>query len=447
VDEAGSSLQKLGAVHGLETNAEKAIPLGARVVKVVGRKILDSRGNPTVEVDIWAKSEDGREGFGRAAAPSGASRGKHEVVAFPEGGVEESLAMVEELGKKLVGTELDQKSIDRFCWEFDGTPDLHRVGGNAVVAISMAAAKAAANVSNLPLYRYLGGENAVRLPYPLGNVLGGGAHAGASAPDIQEFLVLPVGAKRIVEAVFANARVHRRVKELIPAKDKNFTGGKGDEGAWAPNLGNRDALEVVSEACEDVSDEIGFEVRPALDVAASSLFDGSEGKYVYDREGKRLDTGEQVEFILDLVDSYKLAYVEDPVQEEDFDSFAELTRKVGDRCLICGDDLFVTNPERIRKGIEVGAANAVLIKPNQIGTLTDTFEAVNLSKGSNRVPVMSHRSGETPDETIAHLAVGYGCPIIKTGAVGGERIAKLNELIRIEEELGDRGRMGEIWCK
>jgi enolase len=238
------------------------------------------------------------------------------------------------------------------------------------------------------------------------------------------------------------------MKRLLGSKDETFTGGKSDEGAWAPNLDSQAALEVVAQACEQTSDELGFEIRPSLDVAASSLYDGQKKKYIYRREGKERDPGEQMDFILELINTYHLFFVEDPIQEEDFQGFAELTRKVGDRCLICGDDLFVTNVNRIEMGIKVGATNAVLIKPNQIGTLTDTLNAVKLTKEHGYVPVVSHRSGETPDETIAHLAVAFGCPIIKTGAVGGERIAKLNELIRIEEILGEKAKMGELkWKK
>ena len=399
-----------------------------------------------MEVEVTVEDKSGVEvGSGRAAAPSGASRGRHEVVPFPEGGVDASIKKIRELAPKLAGLSASaQEEVDAACREFDGTPDLHAVGGNAVVAISMAVARAAASTAGMPLYQYLGGKEGVRLPYPLGNVLGGGKHAGRTAPDIQEFLVLPVGAKSFQLAAFANAEVHKRVRKLIEVRDRAFTGGKGDEGAWAPNLGDCDALEVVSRACEEVSDEVGFEVRPALDVAASSLYDEGGEKYVYAREGRERDKGEQVEFVLDLIGTYDLVYVEDPIQENDFESFAEITRKVGKECLVCGDDLFVTNVERIRRGIEVGAANAVLIKPNQVGTLTDTLKAVKLTKENGYVPVMSHRSGETPDDTIAHLAVGFGCPVIKTGVVGGERVAKLNELIRIEEELGDRARMGEL---
>lgn len=230
---------------------------------------------------------------------------------------------------------------------------------------------------------------------------------------------------------------------MIEAKDGTFTGGKGDEGAWAPNLGNAEALEIVARASEETSEEVGFKIRLGLDFAASSLYDSAKKKYVYKREGAARDSGEQIDFVLELIETYGLLYVEDPLREDDFESFAELTKRAKG-CLVCGDDLFVTNVARIRKGIKLGAANTVLIKPNQIGTLSDARAAVQLAKQHGYVPVMSHRSGETSDETIAHLAVGFGCPIIKAGAVGGERVAKLNELIRIEEELGDEARMGEL---
>ncbi|MEM2908036.1 MAG: phosphopyruvate hydratase [Candidatus Hadarchaeales archaeon] len=417
----------------------------AVIGRVSARKILDSRGNPTIEVDITAMDGSRVVGFGRAAAPSGASRGRHEVVAFPSGGVDEAIEKATKLvAPKLIGMDLErQQEIDALLKRLDGTSNLRGIGGNTTVAISIAVAKAAASVRALPLYRYLGGEGATKLPYPLGNVLGGGAHAGRMAPDIQEFLAIPVGARKFADAAFANSRVHRRVGELAGMKDKTFTGGKGDEGAWAPNMENLNALEVVAQACEEVSEEVGFEIRPGIDVAASELYDEKRGKYVYEREGIARDTGEQIEFILELIRTFKLFYVEDPLREDDFRSFAELTRKARG-CLICGDDLFVTNVARIKKGIRMGAANSVLIKPNQVGTLSDTLAAVRLAKEHGYVPVMSHRSGETPDDALAHLAVGLGCPIIKTGAVGGERVAKLNELIRIELELGVNAKMGEL---
>lgn len=417
-----------------------------KIESIKGRKILDSRGNPTIEVKATVRDElKSITGLGTAAAPSGASRGAHEAAAFPEGGVDESLRKLGEVAQELEGTNFkDQVSFDEKCRELDGTPNLSRVGGNATVALSMATAKAVASVAGESLYEHLSTGGSLYLPYPLGNVLGGGEHAGPTAPDIQEFLILPMGAESFRQAALGNARVHKKVKELLAKEDETFTGGKGDEGAWAPNLDNQKALEVVSKACKEISNELGFDINLGLDVAASSLYNEKKEKYEYPREGKSRSPSEQIDFILDLIDTHNLAYVEDPIWEEDFESFAKITKKVGGECLICGDDLFVTNVERIQKGIEKGSANAVLIKPNQIGTLSDTRKAVKLTKKDVGVPVMSHRSGETPDATIAHLAVGYGCPIIKTGIVGGERIAKLNELIRIEEELGEKAQMGEI---
>lgn len=415
----------------------------AKIKKIKARKILDSRGNPTIEVDISIQ-DNSKTGSGRAAAPSGASTGVHEVTAFPNNSVDASIEELEAVIPELQGLPISSfTSLDQKMKELDETSDFSKIGGNAVVALSMASAKALANLQGVPLYENLREEN-YRLPYPLGNVLGGGEHAGSTAPDIQEFLALPLGAENFEEAVFGNAKVHQRVEALVDKKDETFTGGKSDEGAWAPNISDSKALEIVSNACEEVSEELEFEIKPGLDVAASSLYDSEKEKYLYKREEKIRDTGEQVELILDFIEAYDLAYVEDPIEEEDFESFAEITEKTGDSCLICGDDLFVTNVERIKRGMEIDAANAVLIKPNQIGTLTATKEAVNLSKENGSVPVISHRSGETTDDTIAHLAVGYDCPIIKTGAVGGERIAKLNELIRIEERLGNKAKMGEI---
>lgn len=396
------------------------------------RKILDSRGNPTVEVDIvtWG-------GFGRAAAPSGASTGSREVVSFPEGGVDLIISEVEDvIASELIGMDAeDLVTIDDLLKEVDGTENLSAIGGNTTVAVSMAAAKAAASSYGLPLYKYIGGNFVNELPFPLGNMMNGGAHAGINAPDIQEFLVVPVGAKNMVEAVFANAAIHKKLKELIQTKDSNFTGGKGDEGGWVPNITNDAALEIQAQACEEVGDELGIKIRPSLDMAASEIWDAEKGKYVYAQDGIERDTGDQIEFVKDIIETYNMFYVEDPFDESDFDGFAQLTSKVGNKCLICGDDLFVTNKELLAKGIEMKAANAIIIKPNQIGSLSETYATVKLAKENDVVPVVSHRSGETTDDTIAHLAVGLKAPMIKTGAIGGERIAKLNELIRIEEEL------------
>lgn len=398
------------------------------------RKILDSRGNPTIEVDVitW-------NGFGRAAAPSGASTGACEVVAFPAGGVDKIISEVEDIiSSELIGMDAeDLNEIDLVLKEIDGTENLSSLGGNTTVAVSMATAKAAASSYNMPLYRFLGGNMPTEIPYPLGNMINGGAHAGRNAPDIQEFLVIPVGAENITEAVFTNVNVHKKIRELIQAKDQSFTGGKGDEGGWAPNLTSEEALEIQVKACETVTDETGVEVKPSLDMAASEMWDPDQETYVYSREGVNRSTGEQIDYVEEIIDTYGFYFVEDPIREGDFDGFSELTGKVGGKCLICGDDIYVTNAEILEEGINKKAGNAIIIKPNQIGTLTDTYKTVELARNNKFVPVVSHRSGETTDETIAHLAVAFSCPIIKTGAVGGERIAKLNELIRIEEEISD----------
>ena len=398
------------------------------------RKILDSRGNPTVEVDIitW-------NGFGRASAPSGASTGSKEVAYYPEGGVDEVISEVEDvISSELIGMDAEYlNDIDLVLKELDGTDNMSAIGGNTSVAVSMAAAKAAAASYSMPLFKFLGGNMVNEIPFPLGNMMNGGAHAGANAPDIQEFLVIPIGASNISEAIFANVSIHKKLKELISSKDPNFTGGKGDEGGWIPNVKNDVALDIQSQACEEVSDELGFEIKPSIDFASSEFWDADKGKYVYKQDGIQRDTGEQVEYVKDIIDTYGMFYVEDPFDENDFDGFSQLTSEVSDKCLVCGDDLFVTNKNYLSKGIKQNAANAIIIKPNQVGSLSDAYATVKLAKENNVIPVVSHRSGETTDETIAHLAVAFGAPIIKTGAVSGERIAKLNELIRIEEELAN----------
>ena len=395
-----------------------------RVEDIRLRRILDSRGNPTVEADVLTE----RGGFGRAAAPSGASTGEYEAIELPP---TEAVAKAREHAvPRLIESAFagDQRSVDRLLRAADGTDDFSEIGANSAVAISMATAKAAADVLGVPLYQHLGGAfRGDNFPTPLGNVVGGGEHA-ADATDIQEFLAAPVGAPSVSEAVFANAAVHQRIKELLDERGEPC--GKGDEGAWAPSISDAEAFELVDQAVTDVSDDLGFEIRFGLDVAAAELYD--DGAYQYS-DGER-STAEQIDYIADLVEEYNLAYVEDPLDEDDFEAFAELTDRVGDETLLCGDDLFVTNTDRLERGIEAGAANSILIKPNQIGTLTDAFDAVELATEHGYESVISHRSGETEDTTIAHLAVATDAGFIKTGAVGGERTAKLNELIRIEDD-------------
>ena len=392
------------------------------------RRILDSRGNPTVEADVLTESG----GFGRAAAPSGASTGEYEAVERPPG--EAIAAAREHAVPRLVGEAYagNQREIDAILHAADGTDDFSEIGANSAVAISMAAAKAGADVLGAPLFQHLGGTfRGDDFPVPLGNVVGGGEHA-ADATDIQEFLVAPVGAPNVEDAVFANAAVHAAVADIL--EERGVPSGKGDEGAWAPSIDDDEAFEIVDEAVALVEDEVGFEIGFGLDVAAAEMYDADSETYEYESAGTSRDTDEQIAYIAELVDEYDLVYVEDPLDEDDFDAFVDLTDRVGDRTLICGDDLFVTNTDRLVTGIDRGAANSILIKPNQIGTLTDAFDAIELATKNGYDSVISHRSGETEDTTIAHLAVATDAPYVKTGAVGGERTAKLNELIRIADD-------------
>jgi enolase len=407
---------------------------------IIARKVFNNRGEETVEVDIITTS-----GFGRVAAPAGKSRGKAEAVYYPQGGVEQAVRNVEELiTPEIVGLGADsQEEIDKTLHEIDGSRDFRAIGGNTAFAISLASAEAAANSSGLLLFQYLGGQVAHELPYPLGNTISGGQHTQGKSPDIQEFLVLSHGAESFLEAATANILVHRKVGEILVKKDKLFGEGKSDEGAWVANVGNTEALDVLAEACGGVSAEVGFECGVGVDVASSSMWNGKNRTYNYQREKKMRDPGEQLEFILELIKKYHLVYVEDAFHEEDFAGFAELTKKAKS-CLICGDDLFTTNNERLSRGIKMHAANAVIIKVNQVGTLTDAWETIEMAKRNGYMPVMSHRSGDTCDWHIAHLALAFKCPIIKTGVVEGSRIAKINELIRIEEFLGDKAKMANL---
>jgi len=392
------------------------------VTEVRLRRILDSRGNPTVEAEVTTESG----GFGRAAAPSGASTGEYEAIELP---ADEAVAAARDRAVPRLEGQVyagDQRSVDAALRGADGTPNFSEIGANSAVAISMAAAKAGADMLGAPLYQHLGGAfRGSSFPTPLGNVVGGGEHA-ADATDIQEFLAAPVGAPSVADAVFANAAVHGAVAELLDERD--IPAAKGDEGAWAPSVTDEEAFAIVDAAIDEVADDVGFEIRMGLDVAAAELFDGE--RYVYDDVART--PAEQIDYVADLVADYNLVYVEDPLDEDDYDGFAELTDRVRDDTLVCGDDLFVTNTERLATGIERGAANSILVKPNQIGTLSDAFDAIELARENGYDPVVSHRSGETEDTTIAHLAVATDAPFIKTGAVGGERTAKLNELIRIE---------------
>jgi len=414
--------------------------MSAVIEDIIARKVFNNRGEETIEVDVVTTS-----GFGRASAPAGESRGKAEVVYYPQGDVDQALKKVEELiAPEIVGLNADsQAEIDRTLHEIDGSRDFRAIGGNTAFTVSLANAEAAANSYGLLLFQFLGGHVAHELPYPLGNTISGGKHTQGKSPDIQEFLALPHGSESFLEAATTNAQIHERVGAILKKKDKLFSGGRSDEGAWIASIGNSEALDALAEACEEVGNELGFECGLGIDVAASSLWNDKGKIYAYKRERKKRDPGEQLEFILGLIKKYHLVYVEDPFHEEDYRNFAELTKKVKN-CLICGDDLFATNSERLNRGVKMRAANAVIIKVNQVGTLTDAWETVEMAKRNGYVPVMSHRSGDTCDWHIAHLAVAFKCPIIKTGVVEGARIAKINELIRIEQFLGDRAKMADV---
>ncbi len=407
---------------------------------LIARKIFNNRGEETIEIDVITAS-----GFGRAAAPAGKSRGKAEVVYYPQGGVEQAIKKVDDLiAPELAGLNADfQEEIDNTLHEIDGTTDFKNIGGNTAFAISLANAEAAANSHSLLLFQFLGGNAANTLPYPLGNCISGGQHARGKSPDIQEYLALPLGAESFLEAQTANTQIHKKIGDLLKKKSTTFNGGKSDEGAWIANIDTVDAFEVMAKACEEVGNELDFECGFGIDVAASSFWKPKEEKYNYESEGKKRDTAEQLEYMLELIEKYHLAYVEDPFNEDDFDSFAELTRK-SKNCLICGDDLFTTSTERLNNGIKINAGNAIIIKVNQIGTLTDATETIELAQRHGYEAVVSHRSGDTCDWHIAHLAVAYKCPLIKTGVVEGARIAKLNELIRIEHFLGNRAKMADL---
>jgi enolase len=417
--------------------------MSTQIKEVVARKIFNSRGEETIEVDIVTKS-----GFGRAAAPAGASKGLAEVVYYPKGGVDAAVEAVEKLiAHKLVGMKTNQQEeIDSLLHEVDGTDSFSRIGGNTAYAVSLCSAKATADSYHVLLYEYLGGYLAYELPFPLGNVLSGGKHAHGRAPDIQEFLVLPIHAKSFWDAAKANVTFHKKVGEILRKTKKTFTSGRSDEGAWIADINNDEALRLMTKACEEVTESLGFECRVGVDIAASSLWNPKRELYVYSHEKIERTPEEQAEYVLSLIEEHNLIYVEDPFHEEDFDSFAWLAKKAKG-CLVCGDDLFVTNVKRLKHGIKKGAANSVIIKPNQIGTLTDAWEATKTAKEALYAPIVSHRSGDTVNAEIAHLAVAFHSPIIKTGVIEGARIAKIDELIRIEDTLGKKAEMAEIPLK
>jgi enolase len=410
------------------------------IIDVHARQILDSRGNPTVEVEVTL--EDG--GFGRAAVPSGASTGAHEAVELRDAdakrwlgkGVGKAIAAVDsEIVDVLLGMDAeDQMEIDQTLITLDGTPNKARLGANAILGVSLATAKAAADSRGLPLYRYVGGVQAHVLPVPMMNILNGGAHAD-NPIDFQEFMIMPVGAETFSEGLRWGTEIFHTLKKALAAK--GLATSVGDEGGFAPNLASAEAaLDFIMGAIESAGFKVGTDIALALDCAATEFF--KSGKYAMEGEGKTLDSAGMTDFLAKLCDAYPIVSIEDGMAEDDWDGWKQLTDRIGGKVQLVGDDLFVTNPKRLADGIARGAANAILVKVNQIGTLTETLEAVNMAHRAGYKAVMSHRSSETEDATIADLAVATNCGQIKTGSLArSDRLAKYNQLLRIEEELGD----------
>ncbi len=413
------------------------------IVAIHGRQILDSRGNPTVEVDVIL--EDGS--FGRAAVPSGASTGAHEAVELRDGdkgrylgkGVTKAVAAVNgDIAEALIGLDAeDQRELDMAMIDLDGTANKSRLGANAILGVSLAAAKAAADARGLPLYRYVGGVSARTLPVPMMNIINGGEHAD-NPIDVQEFMIMPVGAGSIAEAVRWGSEIFHTLKKGLSAK--GLATAVGDEGGFAPNLAStRAALDFIAASVDQAGFKLGTDVVLALDCAATEFF--KNGKYEISGEGLSLSPEQMAEYLAALVKDYPIKSIEDGMGEDDFTGWKALTDLVGDKCQLVGDDLFVTNPLRLEQGIKDGLANSLLVKVNQIGTLSETLDAVDMAHRARYTAVMSHRSGETEDSTIADLAVATNCGQIKTGSLArSDRLAKYNQLIRIEEELGDMAR-------
>jgi enolase len=413
------------------------------IIDIHGREILDSRGNPTVEVDVLL--EDGS--FGRAAVPSGASTGAHEAVELRDGdksrylgkGVIKAVAAVNgDIADTLIGLDAeDQRELDQAMIDLDGTPNKSRLGANAILGVSLAVAKAAADARGLPLYRYVGGVSARTLPVPMMNIINGGEHAD-NPIDVQEFMIMPVGAGSIAEAVRWGSEIFHTLKKGLSAK--GLATAVGDEGGFAPNLAStRAALDFIAASVDQAGFKLGTDVVLALDCAATEFF--KNGKYEISGEGLSLSPEQMAEYLAALVKDYPIKSIEDGMSEDDFTGWKALTDLVGDKCQLVGDDLFVTNPLRLEQGIKDGLANSLLVKVNQIGTLSETLDAVDMAHRARYTAVMSHRSGETEDSTITDLAVATNCGQIKTGSLArSDRLAKYNQLIRIEEELGDMAR-------
>jgi len=399
----------------------------SKITSIEGRVLFNSRGSKTIEVDI--KSDN--KFLGRVCAPSGASVGKYEATSFPNGGPEESLKILTQNSQKFIGLDSsDLKTIHDTLKSLDNTNNYSVIGGALAFAVTIASMESASKSLDQPLFKTLSTESNFKCPFPLGNILGGGAHAGPGTPDIQEILICATGSKTIEDAIETNLAVHKELRKVLEKEDPNFTNGRGDEGGWAPKLENQKALEVSVKACENLGFTLGKEVSLGVDFASSTQWNEEKGKYLYDRAGFENSTGEQIDFAADIIDKFKLIYAEDAVHEEAFEDMAELTAKFPNT-LVTGDDLTVTSKDILRKAINVKACNAAILKVNQAGSLYDALEFANVANQNNIKLITSHRSGESTDSQISHIGIATKSKMLKVGVVGGERVAKLNELLRL----------------
>jgi len=405
------------------------------ITSLTGRILYNSRGTKTIEIDIITDNKF----LGRVCAPSGASVGKYEAVSFPNGKPEQSLAIINENSKKFIGCDAsDLKLIHDTIKSIDTSENYSEIGGACAFAITIAAAESTAKALDIPLYKMINKNDELKFPFPIGNILGGGAHAGPGTPDIQEILVASIGAKTIREAIDMNLQVHKELRKLIQKEDPYFTNGRGDEGGWAPKFDNEKALEISTKAIENLGFTLGKEIALGVDFASSTQWNEDKGKYIYDRAGFENDPGEQIEFAAEIIEKYKLIYAEDAVHEEAFEDMALLTKKFPDR-MITGDDLTVTNAKILKKAIEQNSCNAAILKVNQAGSLFDALEFSKMANENNIKLITSHRSGESTDSHISHIGIATKSKLLKVGVVGGERVAKLNELVRLSEHDLIRG--------
>ncbi len=410
-----------------------------KITSITGRLVYNSRGSKTVEVEIVSDNNF----VGRVCAPSGASVGKHEAVGFPNGNPQDSIQILKNNSSKFVGLDpSDLKSVHDTLRSIDETPNYSRIGGALAFAVTIASMESASKSINEPLFRILSKEKQFKFPFPIGNILGGGAHAGLGTPDIQEILICASGAKTISDAIETNLAVHKELRQVLEKADPFFTNGRGDEGGWAPKLTNEEALELSAKACENLGFTLGKEVSLGVDFASSTQWNEEKKVYVYDRAGFENSTDEQIEFVSKIIEKYKLIYAEDAVHEEAFEDMAKLTAKFPNT-LITADDLTVTNKEILTKAINAKSCNAAILKVNQAGSLYDALEFAKVGNDNNIRLITSHRSGESTDSHISHIGIATKSKMLKIGVVGGERIAKLNELIRLSEHDLIRG-MAEI---